>query len=198
MNKILNKIIVLMGLVVLVVILVLAFPLRDFIYSEQAVSTTDAVMKSFEKQGKLQVIEMYFEQVHKEEVVRDLFGFDWLAPDSRTLVMFTSVAAACVDLTQVQSEDISTVDNKIQIKLPKPELCEDPYILQDSFMVYDQNLVPMIMDPQQEVIAQKKAIPLAKEKALDNQILDLAENQAEKVIENFLYGITDKEVEVVF
>ncbi len=186
-------------MVALVLVVVLfSSPIGRFIYSESSVSSTEAVLKAFEKQGKLQVIKMYLEQVHKEEIVRDLFGIDYLAPDSRTLVSFTSVATACVDLTKVTENDISYDGKTLTIMLPQPELCDQPYIIPDSFQVYDQNLVAMVLDPQQEITAQAKAIQLAGDKALDNDILGLARDQAESVVEKFLSAVTNVPVTVSY
>lgn len=188
------------GIIAALVLMMVVFssPLSNWVYTRQEVSSTEAVLKAFEKQGKLQVIKMYLEQVHKEEVVRDLFGIDLLAPDSRTLVSFTSVATACVDLTQVKAGDVSVENGKIIIDLPEPDLCDDPYIIPDSFKVYDQNLTAKFLDPQQEITAQQKAIQLARDKALDNEILVLARDQAESVVEKFLAAVTDMPVEVRF
>ncbi len=188
------------GIIAALILMLVVFssPLSNWVYTRQEVSSTEAVLKAFERQGKLQVIKMYLEQVHKEQVVRDLFGIDLLAPDSRTLVSFTSVATACVDLTKVEASDVSVENGKITIDLPEPDLCDDPYIIPDSFKVYDQNLVAKILDPQQEITAQQKAIQLARQKALDNEILILARDQAESVVEKFLSAITDMPVEVKF
>ena len=182
----------------IVVLLLFSSPLAKFIYSENVVSSTEAVLKAFEKQGKLQVIKMYLEQVHKEEIVRDLFGIGFLAPNSRTLVAFTSVATACIDLTKVTEEDILYEGEVLMISLPEPELCDDPYIIPESFHVYDQNLTAMILDPQQEITAQTKAIGLASEKALNNDILKLARDQGESVMEKFLSAITNVPVSVSY
>lgn len=180
------------------VVVIFSSPIAKFIYSETNVSSTEAVLKAFEKQGKLQVIKMYLEQVHKEEIVRDLFGIDYLAPDSKTLVSFTSVATACVDLTGVTAGDVSFEGGVLNIRLPEPELCDDPYIMSDSFKVYDQNWTAMVLDPQQEITAQAKAIGLAKEKALNNDILGLARDQAESVVEKFLTVTVNVPVEVSY
>lgn len=184
---------------VLVFILgVIVMALNGLVYNESNLSTSTAIVKTIEKQGKLQVIKMYFDQVHKEEVVRDLFGVDFLVPDSRTLVTFTSVAAACVDLNKVTEDDVTVTNKVITLRLPKPELCEDPYVLVDSFKVYDQNWVAMILDPDQEITAQKNAVDFARQRALDNQILGLAEGQADNVLSNLLEAVTDKRVDIVF
>lgn len=180
------------------VLLLFSSPIAKFIYSENAVSSTEAVLKAFEKQGKLQVIKMYLEQVHKEEIVRDLFGIDYLAPDSRTLVAFTSVATACIDLTKVAENDIYYDGNRLTIVLPEPELCDAPYIIPESFKIYDQNLTAMILDPGQEITAQQKAIGLATEKALNNDILGLARDQGEAVVEKFLLAVTNVPVAVSY
>ncbi len=188
------------GIVAALILILVMFSslFSDLVYTRQEVSSTEAVLKAFKKQGKLQVIKMYLEQVHKEEVVRDLFGIDFLAPDSKTLVSFTSVATACVDLTKVEAGDVMVENGRIVIDLPEPNLCDDPYIVSDSFKVYDQNLVAKFLDPQQEITAQQKAIQLAVEKALDNEILVLARDQAESVVEKFLGVVTDMSVEVRF
>jgi len=180
------------------VLAVIVAGLSGFVYGENNLSTSKAIVKTVEKQGKLQVIKMYFDQVHKEEVVRDLFGVDLLVPDSRTLVTFTSVASACVDLTKVSEEDVEVTDKVISIRLPRPALCEEPYVLADSFTVYDQNWAAMILDPQQEVVAQQNAIEYARMRAMENQILTLAEGQADSVLSNLLEAVTDKRVDISF
>lgn len=177
---------------------VIVMALNGLVYNESNLSTKTAIVKTIEKQGKLQVIKMFFDQVHKEEVIRELFGVDFLVPDSRTLLTFTSVAAACVDLTKVTADDVGMTDKVITLRLPKPELCEDPYILADSFTVYDQNWVAMILNPDQEITAQKNAVDFARQRALDNRILDLAEGQADNVLGTLLETITDKRVDITF
>ena len=193
-----NKVI--FGLVLLVVVLigVIIVGGNMFLYHERSVATSNAILNSFEKQGKLQVLKMYFDQVHKEEVVRDLFGVDWLAPDSKTLVTFTSVASYCVDLTKVKAVDVKIEKDFVDVVLPLPEFCEDPYIVPDSFDVYDQNLIAILLDPQLEIVAQKKAIKLARKKAIDSGIAELAKKQADVILGNLLSVVAEKPVHISF
>ncbi len=193
-----NKVILGLSLLVVVLVGIIVIGGNMFLYHEQAVSTSNAILHSFEKQNKLQVFKMYFDQVHKEEVVRDLFGIDWLAPDSKTLVTFTSVASFCVDLSKVKSSDVVVDKDVISVSIPQPEFCEDPYIAPDSFEVYDQNLVSMVLDPHLEIIAQKKAVKLAKKKALDSGIVEMSKEQAKNVLKNLLSMVTDKKVVIKF
>ncbi len=178
------------------VITVLAILFTNFsVVSTQRISLTDGVLQRFERTGKLQVITFYMDQIIDEEIRRGLFNIDELFPDTKVILSIKSEVSACIDLTKVSKSNIDVDIKNVTITLPQPEFCSDPVIDFDSVT---KHLESGYRSSDLQLEGLKNSKEVAKEKAIENQIFELAKDQGKVMIEGLLTEVSEKPVIVEF
>ncbi len=157
----------------------------------ERISQSASILQKFEKTGKLQVITFYMDQVLDEREKRYLFWIDELFPDTKVLISVTSQVSACIDLAQLQEEDIAIDDQSVTLTLPAPEFCSDPIIDLDSVT---KHLESGFGASDLQIEALKRGKELAKEQAEENQIFQLAKDQGEVMISGLLTEVSEKRI----
>lgn len=169
--------------------------LRGKILDETSIFTGSAVIQRFEKTGKLQVITFYMDTILDETVKKSLLWVDELFPDSKVLISVKSEISACVDLSEVDEDDISKKGGITTITLPEPEFCSEPVINMDTVETY---LSQGFDSDELQIRALQNGQELVKEQAIENQIFELAKDQAKVIVTGLLAEFSDDQIEIVF
>ncbi len=142
--------------------------------------------------GKLCTAEYSFTHVETFESQIDLFGLKIPGTKSSYVYSYDGTILAGVDFTKITVEKDD--DKKtIQIYFPKAEIISTE-IDQDSFTLYGEK--KGLFNPfevEDFALSQSDMIRIEESRALDNGILNRAEENAEQILSNFLTGMFDLE-----
>ena len=142
--------------------------------------------------GKLCTAEYSFTHVETFESQIDLFGLKIPGTKSSYVYSYDGTILAGVDFTKITVEKDD--DKKtIQINFPKAEIISTE-IDQDSFTLYGEK--KGLFNPfevEDFALSQSDMIRIEESRALDNGILNRAEENAEQIVSNFLTGMFDLE-----
>ncbi len=155
------------------------------------------ILSKMEETGNLELVHYNFNDIAEESVKRKLLNMDNLAPDSKVLFIINGEAAACINLKEVNSEDIHIGRDKIVIYLPAPELCYAK-INHDNSKVYDANLTARVLNPELIDKGYRDAEKNIREKAVSLGIYEQAKQNAEKLVHALLSSVSTKEIELKF
>jgi hypothetical protein len=120
---------------------------------------------------------------------------DWW-PDPKVVLIVSGEVAACVDLSKVDSTDISIKQNEITVMLPAPEVCYFKVNHEDS-KVY--NVDDKFLD-QGKLIdkAYRQAEAQVKAAALKMGILEETKKNAQMILKPMLESFSEKKVVILF
>jgi hypothetical protein len=185
----------LIGLLILVLLAVFIWrsvqqALRDEPEADVQVSH-NTVLDKIEDLGRMELVRYNFKDVveYKKEFSR------WL-PDSRSVLIVAGEAVGCIDMSQVQPQDVEFTDEAtITIRLPEPEICyfridhsKSKVLVMENTYFQDAELVDE---------GYKFAEKNVRTAALSSGILDQTADNADKVLKPMLEGLTGKKIILV-
>jgi hypothetical protein len=148
------------------------------------------VINKIEAIGKLELV-----KYHIKDIVEHTTEMDWW-PDPKVVLIVSGEVAACVDLSKVDSTDISIKQNEITVMLPAPEVCYFKVNHEDS-KVY--NVDDKFLD-QGKLIdkAYRQAEAQVKAAALKMGILEETKKNAQMILKPMLESFSEKKVVILF
>jgi hypothetical protein len=148
------------------------------------------VINKIEAIGKLELV-----KYHIKDIVEHTTEMDWW-PDPKVVLIVSGEVAACVDLSKVDSTDISIKQNEITVMLPAPEVCYFKVNHEDS-QVY--NVDDKFLD-QGKLIdkAYRQAEAQVKAAALKMGILEETKKNAQMILKPMLESFSEKKVVILF
>lgn len=164
---------------------------------KKQISVHTLVLKKVEDIGSLELVRFNFNDVVEESVKREFLNFDRLAPDSRVILMVNGEAAACIDLKKINSSDITISGDEIFINLPLPVICYSK-VNHSKSKIYDVNLTARALNPELIDKGFKNAERKIEEEAINLGILELAKENAVKLLTPLFEELTEKKVIVGF
>jgi hypothetical protein len=151
----------------------------------------NTVLQKIEDLGRMELVRYNFKDVveYKKEWSR------WL-PDSRSVLIVAGEAVGCIDMSQVQPQDVAFTDEAtITIRLPEPEICyfridhsKSKVLVMENTYFQDAELVDE---------GYKFAEKNVRTAALNSGILDQTAENADKVLKPMLEGLTGKKIILV-
>ena len=105
----------------------------------------------------------------------------------KVLLIATGEVEAGVNLADIGKDDVSVNGDSVTIKLPEPEILSAS-LDEEKTHVYDRDFSPLNVRPDDDLVEKARAQALVKIKgaALENEILDTAEQNAENSIRAFV------------
>ncbi len=183
------------GLLILVLLVVLIWRnFKDTILGKPAEPvqvTHNTVLNKIEDLGRMELVRYNFKDVveYKKEWSR------WL-PDSRSVLIVAGEAVGCIDMSQVQADDVEFTDQAtITINLPEPEICYFRVDHSKSRVLHMENTY--FQDAELVDEGYKFAEKNVRTAALNSGILDQTAENADKVLKPMLEGLTGKKVVLV-
>lgn len=150
----------------------------------------DMVLEQVEEIGKLELLKYNIRDIIEYKKERT-----WL-PNSQTALIVVGEVVACIDLTQINKDDITIVDDSINLTLPLPEICYFK-IDHNRSRVYDVQYG--LWDTHQLVDeAYKEAELQIHRQAIDMGIAKESKQSAIKIITPILNGLGFKKVRIDF
>jgi hypothetical protein len=197
MKKFVAKLIIVAFVVAAVSWLLLTLVFNVTLKTEEELTRQAITLKSIEAIGNLELVKFSFSDVVEERIIRKFFNMDYLAPDSKALLVINGEAAACINLLKVRKEDISINDDLMVVTLPQPEICYAK-INHENSRVYDVNLTARILNPELVQKGFQNAEKLIYEEAVKFGILEHAKINSVKVLTPLLQEISGKEIQILF
>jgi hypothetical protein len=108
----------------------------------------------------------------------------------KVLLIATGEVEAGVNLADIGKDDVSVNGDSVTIKLPEPEILSAS-LDEEKTHVYDRDFSPLNVRPDDDLVEKARAQALVKIKgaALENEILDTAEQNAENSIRAFVTSL---------
>jgi len=148
------------------------------------------VIDKIEAIGKLELV-----KYHIKDIVEHTTEMDWW-PDPKVVLIVSGEVAACVDLSKVDSTDISIQQNEITVMLPAPEVCYFKVNHEDS-QVY--NIEDKFLDEGKLIDkAYRQAEAQVKAAALKMGILEETKKNAQMILKPMLESFSGKRVTILF
>jgi hypothetical protein len=151
----------------------------------------NTVLDKIEDLGRMELVRYNFKDVveYKKEFSR------WL-PDSRSVLIVAGEAVGCIDMSQVQPQDVEFTDEAtITIRLPEPEICYFRIDHSKSKVLHMENTY--FQDAELVDEGYKFAEKNVRTAALNSGILDQTADNADKVLKPMLEGLTGKKIILV-
>lgn len=161
------------------------------------------ILTKVEQMGKLELVKYNFQEVSEVKKIADYVDLKIFkykpVPDSKGVLISQGSAVGCIDLTQIQLEDITEVNDTIYVNLPSPELCYFKIDLKKS-RIYDLQVTYMSRDDQKKFIQElyKVAEAQIKDTAMETGILEQTRENAHTILQPFLENIAGKKVMINF
>ncbi|QJD98283.1 DUF4230 domain-containing protein [Mucilaginibacter robiniae] len=152
----------------------------------------DVMVEKITSMGKLELVKYAMKDVLEKKEVH------MILPDERVLFVAVGEVTACIDLTKIKKQDISSTKDTVTVLMPKPEIC---YVRLDHqrSKVYD---VSGILLPNTAKTMVEDVYKLAEKKLLDNaqelNILGKAQENAQLIFKPLLENIAGKKVVLRF
>jgi len=165
---------------------------QNEVISESKSTTT--ILTEMESLGKLELVKYNFKEITElKELSKKYFKIFQLGPDSKIALISEGQAVGCLDLTKINTEDISQSEDTLYVRLPDPELC---YYKLDLSKTKIYSLQTNPLNDEKEFIkrAYKEAEEDIKRAALSGGILDQTTANAEKMLKPLLKKLTSKEI----
>lgn len=121
--------------------------------------------------------------------------FDRLFSGEKVLLIATGNVEAGVDLGDIHKDDVRVAGDTVTIDLPEPEILSAS-LDEEKTRVYDRDFSPLNVRPDDDLVeeARMRAVGKIKDAALENEILDSAEQNARDGIRAFVATLGFKEV----
>ena len=153
-------------------------------------TTQSIVLKEIKALGKLELVRYTFKDIVEHEQVNTFL------PNANAVLIVEGEATGCLDLTQINLDNIITTDDSITVQLPKPELCGWK-INHDRSRVYDTHF-SFLNESQLVSDAYRKAEHQVKQSALNGGILTQTRQNASQLLRPLLERISGKKVGFTF
>jgi hypothetical protein len=153
--------------------------------------THNTLLDKIEDLGRMELVRYNFKDVveYKKEYSR------WL-PDSRSVLIVAGEAVGCIDMSQVQAQDVQfTNDSTITIRLPEPEICYFKIDHSKSKVLHMENTY--FQDAELVDEGYKFAEKNVRTAALNSGILEQTAANADKILKPMLEGLTGKRILLV-
>lgn len=152
----------------------------------------DVMVEKITSMGKLELVKYAMKDVLEKKEVH------MILPDERVLFVAVGEVTACIDLTKIKKQDISSTKDTVTVLMPKPEICYARLDHQRS-KVYD---VSGILLPNTAKAMVEDVYKLAEQKLLDNarelNVLGKAQENAQLIFKPLLENISGKKVVLKF
>jgi hypothetical protein len=130
-------------------------------------------------------------------VTRETGGdiLDRLFDGERVLVIATGEVEAGVDLGDIGKDDVSVNSDTVTIDLPEPQILSAS-LDEEKTRVYDRDFSPLNVRPDDDLVeeARLQAVEKIRDAARENEILVIAEHNAEDSVRAFLTTLGFEEV----
>ena len=153
-------------------------------------TTQSIVLKEIKALGKLELVRYTFKDIVEHEQVNTFL------PNANAVLIVEGEATGCLDLSQINLDNITTTDDSITVQLPKPELCGWK-INHDRSRVYDTHF-SFLNESQLVSDAYRKAEHQVKQSALNGGILNQTRQNANQLLRPLLERISSKKVGFTF
>lgn len=153
-------------------------------------TTQRIVLKEITTLGKLELVKYTFKDIVEHEQVNTFL------PNANAILIIEGEATGCIDLTKITVADISTDDDSVTVRLPKPELCTWK-INHDRSRVYDTHF-SFLNQSQLVSDAYRKAEQQVRQSALDGGILEQTRQNANRILQPMLERVSGKKVGLTF
>lgn len=158
--------------------------------SKKEIIKYQVVLKQIEALGKLELVRYTFKDILEYKINRPWYK----GGDSKTLLIVAGEAVGCIDLTKIKREHIFEKDSVMIIQLPQPELCYVKVNHQDS-RVYEVKTGFMTFDEAQIIeTAYKEAEKQVAKTAVQSNIMEQTQKNAELILKPTLEQIVRKKV----
>jgi len=146
---------------------------------------------------KLELTQFIFNDLLEYSIDRKVFGWDFLAPDSKSLILVYGEAIAGVNLEKIDSTSVEILNDKIVLRLPAPEIFSIR-IDHSKTKIISVNLTAKILNPDISQRAFAKSEEFIKNAAIANNIIETTKNNAKNFFVSFIKLLTNKNCEVIF
>lgn len=153
-------------------------------------TTQIIVLKEIKTLGKLELVRYTFKDIVEHEQVNAFL------PNANAVLIVEGEATGCLDLTQINLDDITATDDSITVQLPNPELCGWK-INHDRSRVYDTHF-SFLNESQLVSDAYRKAERQVKQAALTGGILNQTRQNANQLLRPLLERVSGKKVGLTF
>jgi hypothetical protein len=149
------------------------------------------IVEKVESLGKLELVKFYL-----KDIVEQTTEMDWW-PDPKVILLVSGEVVGCVDLSKIDSSDVTILGNEIVIKLSQPEICYFKVNHQDS-KVYNMDSKFIMDEPTMIDRAYKQAEKQLEVAAVKMKILEQTKTNAITLLKPLLEDFTGKKVTLTF
>ncbi|MEN7547896.1 DUF4230 domain-containing protein [Rapidithrix thailandica] len=157
--------------------------------SEQEIGKT--FVQKVEHLGQLELVR------YKISDVMEFTQENHFFTDNKILMVIQGEAIACIDLQQITLEDIHSQGDSLWLRLPAPQICHYKLNQQDC-KVYDLNQWKLFDKSELVDEAYKRAESKVMELALQSDCLQVARQNAERLLVPLFEKLSDKHVILQF
>jgi len=182
--------------------------LPSFKKGDLEVRTTTIIMERIEELGKLELVKYNFREIYDYQAISEgkvrgntSFKVYEYSPDLKVVLIASGEAVGCIDLRNMDLENIRITNDTLFFRIPEPELCYYKLDMENS-RVYDferSGFWSHIFPDDEEVTravedAYKEAEKQIRISAIESGILDQTTVNAEKVLRPILEKISGRQV----
>ncbi len=155
---------------------------------ENTVSVHTIVIEEVTGLGRMELVQYRF-----QDLITHSVSVEYL-PDPKVMLKVIGETVACLDMTKIDSSDIFIQGDTITLDLPTPEICYARIDHEQSEIV--ETWYTTLYAEGQKLIDQAYTIGERKmrEAAIENQILQQAETEAQQTLVPLLENLTQKKV----
>ena len=150
------------------------------------------IVERIEALGRLELVRFYL-----KDIIEHTEYIKWWPLDPKAILIVSGEVVGCLDLSQLDTNDVKVAADHIEILLPKPEICYTKVNHKESKVYTISNLSSK---PDAELI--DKAYKLAEKKieegALEMRVLEQTKFNAQIMLKPILETITSKKVYLKF
>lgn len=185
-------------IIVLVVVVFIGLKIVGFGKPTEPVITHNMVLQQVTAIGKLELVKYHFKDVveyQKEQT--DYSIINSVLPKAKAVLIVSGEAIGCIDLTKINTNDISDNKDTMYVYLPKPEMCVNKIDHQQS-KVYDLSNGYFVEQGKMVSDAYAAAETQIQQSALSMGILEQTNENAVKILGPMLEKIAGKKVVLRF
>jgi hypothetical protein len=153
-------------------------------------ATQRIVLKEVTALGKLELVRYTFKDIVEHEQPNTFL------PNANAVLIVEGESTGCLDLTKISPADITTEDDSVTIRLPKPELCGWK-INHNRSRVYDTRF-SFLNETQLVSDAYRQAERQIRQSALNGGILQQTRQNAGRILPPLLTRLSGRRVGLVF
>ncbi len=178
---------------IIIILLVLVVILGGIVVKDNFFTKSEPVKLKLEDIGELSTQAAYVNEVNVTQDARSLFGIEIPFTQSKVIFSYNVVVKAGYDFTKIDCS-VDEINKVIHVTLPEAEVlsCE---LNPDSFMSYhdaESIFTPFTVEKYNGAISD--LTESAKEDAINNGLLEAAEENGKIIIRSFLYQVYDENV----